>query len=63
MNTQSIRSQLVAKRTYNRPLDENGTVFETWKQTIDRVIDHQRWLWERAKGHNTNEDLVALTQT
>lgn len=61
MKKQSIRSQLVAKRTYNRPLDEAGTVFETWEQTIDRVINHQRWLWERAKGHNTNEDLVKLT--
>lgn len=61
MKKQSIRSQLVAKRTYNRPLDENGTAFETWEQTVNRVIEHQRWLWERAKGHNTNEDLVELT--
>lgn len=61
MKKQSIRSQLVAKRTYNRPLDEHGTVFETWEQTVNRVIEHQRWLWERAKGHNTNEDLVELT--
>lgn len=42
MKKQSIRSQLVAKRTYNRPLDESGTVFETWEQTVNRVIEHQR---------------------
>ncbi len=23
-------------------------MFETWEQTVDRVIGHQRWLWERA---------------
>lgn len=48
MNNPSLRSQLVARRTYNRPLDEKGSVFETWEQTIDRVISHQQWLWMRA---------------
>ena len=45
----SLRSQLITRRTYNRPLDEAGTVFETYEQTIDRVIGHQKWLWERAQ--------------
>lgn len=45
----SFRAQLVTRRTYNRPLNDAGTVFETWEQTIDRVIGHQQWLWERAK--------------
>lgn len=53
--TFSTRAQVVTRRTYNRPLDPAGTQFETWEQTIDRVIDHQRWLWVRAK------DGVALT--
>jgi ribonucleoside-triphosphate reductase len=44
----SLRSQLITRRTYNRPLDEKGTVFETWPMTVDRVIGHQYWLWERA---------------
>ncbi len=44
----SLRSQLITRRTYNRPLDEKGTVFETWEQTVDRVIGHQHWLWNRA---------------
>lgn len=43
----SIRAQVITRRTYNRPLDTGG--FETWENTIDRVISHQEWLWERAK--------------
>ena len=46
------RAQVVTRRTYNRPLDKEGKHFETWDQTINRVINHQRWLWERAKGTN-----------
>ena len=44
----SLRSQLITRRTYSRPLDEMGTVFETFEQTVDRVIGHQYWLWNRA---------------
>lgn len=46
--TQSLRSKLLTRRTYNRPLDEKGKVFETFEQTVDRVIGHQYWLWNRA---------------
>lgn len=46
------RAEIVYKRTYSRP-DDNGT-FETWDETIGRVIDHQKWLWERAKGRELN---------
>ena len=49
---QSFRSKVVTRRTYNRPLDEEGTVFETWEQTVDRVKGHQRWLWERQLGRD-----------
>jgi len=45
----SFRADTVVRRTYNRPLNEEGTVFETWTQTVDRVIMHQRWLWSRAQ--------------
>lgn len=48
---QSLRSQLLLRRTYNRPLDDAGTKFETFEQTVDRVINHQRWLWDRADNH------------
>lgn len=46
----STRAQIVTRRTYNRPLDDSGKVFETWNQTVARVIDHQEWLWGRAVG-------------
>jgi ribonucleoside-triphosphate reductase len=29
-------------------------MFENWEQTVDRVIGHQQWLWERAKGKKLN---------
>jgi len=45
----SARAEIITRRTYNRPKDEAGTVFETWEETIDRVIGHQEWLWKRAK--------------
>jgi ribonucleoside-triphosphate reductase (formate) len=45
----SIRAQIITRRTYNRPLNNKGTKFETWEETIERVIQHQVWLWERAK--------------
>jgi ribonucleoside-triphosphate reductase (formate) len=58
----SIRAEVVTRRTYNRPLEGGG--FETWEQTIDRVIKHQRWLWERALTHNTmpNVKLKSITE-
>jgi ribonucleoside-triphosphate reductase len=46
----SLRAQLITRRTYNRPTDDSGKNFETWEQTVGRVIQHQKWLWERAKG-------------
>ena len=61
MNAPSTRARVVTRRTYNRPLNEEGTEFETWEQTVDRVIDHQQWLWERAKGdHLTNTEHAEL---
>lgn len=44
--TPSARAQIITRRTYNRPLGGGG--FETWEQTVDRVIEHQAWLWDRA---------------
>ena len=45
----STRAQIITRRTYNRPIDAEGKVFETWEQTVGRVISHQRWLWARAE--------------
>jgi len=44
----SARAAIITRRTYNRPLSDGS--FETWEQTVDRVISHQNWLWCRAKG-------------
>lgn len=49
--TVSARAEIITRRTYCRPLNDEGTIFETWDDVIDRVIDHQRWLWERALTH------------
>lgn len=50
MHQPSVRAAVTTRRTYNRPLNKEGTLFETFEQTVDRVIGHQEWLWERAKG-------------
>lgn len=51
----SIRAQVITRRTYNRPKDDSGQVFETWEETVSRVLDHQQWLWERAVGRELND--------
>lgn len=57
----STRANVVTRRTYNRPKDD-GT-FETWDETVARVISHQEWLWERAKGEPlAAKDLAELEE-
>lgn len=51
----SVRAEIITRRTYSRPKNNEGTEFETWDETIDRVITHQLWLWERALGREINE--------
>ena len=46
-----VRGEIVYRRTYSRPLNLEGTEFESWDQTVLRVKGHQRWLWERARGY------------
>lgn len=48
MHKPSLRAQVITRRTYNRPLDGSPSTFESWEQTVDRVIAHQSWLWARA---------------
>jgi len=50
------RGEVVVRRTYSRPLNEEGTIMETWEDVIARVKGHQKWLWERAKGTELNSD-------
>lgn len=56
----STRAEIVTRRTYNRPKDKEGETFETWAETVERVISHQRWLWERAKAHPLSEVPIPL---
>jgi len=51
----SVRSKFTARKAYNRPLNEDEDRFETWEDTVSRVIVHQAWLWERAKGDELNQ--------
>lgn len=48
------RADVLMRRTYNRPLNDAGTIFETWHQTRTRVMSHQRWLWETELGGSLN---------
>lgn len=48
MSEMSARAQAVFMRTYARPLENGG--HETFEMVMERVIAHQQWLWERAKG-------------
>ena len=48
IDNSSLRAQLITRRTYNRPIDDTGKNFESWTQTVGRVIGHQQWLWERS---------------
>lgn len=50
----SARAEAIYRRTYSRP--KNDGTYETFGETIDRVIEHQRWLWERAKGSSLSPD-------
>lgn len=62
----SARAEAIFRRTYSRPLDHAPTTFETFEEVLDRVIMHQRWLWERAKGKRLstreNQELAELRQ-
>lgn len=55
MSFRDTRGEIVHRRTYSRPLDEEKGIFETLEQTTDRIIEHQRWLWERALGRPLND--------
>lgn len=41
-----VRGEVVYRRTYSRPTNPSGTTFESWEETVARVIRHQAWLWE-----------------
>jgi ribonucleoside-triphosphate reductase len=55
----STRAEVITRRTYNRPIDDTGKNFETWQETVARVVDHQAWLWERAVDRELNDQEYA----
>ena len=59
MSFKDARSEIIHRRTYSRPLDEEKGVFETLEQTTERIIEHQKWLWERAQGAPLNDDQLS----
>jgi len=59
--TFSTRAQVITRRTYNRPISDDGKQFETWQDTVARVVDHQEWLWQRAVARDlTDEEYAEL---
>lgn len=56
MSFKDTRAEIVHRRTYSRPKNDDGTSFETLAETTDRIIKHQEWLWERALGRNLNSE-------
>lgn len=55
MKEVSVRSEFLRKRTYCRPIEGTDRL-ETWDEVCDRVIGHQRYLWETAKGSMLNAE-------
>lgn len=55
MTKPTARAIATALRTYHRPVRDGDTQLESWDQVIERVIAHQRWLWERSLGRSLNE--------
>lgn len=55
MTKPTARAMATALRTYHRPIREGDPMLESWEQVVERVVGHQRWLWERSLGRPLNE--------
>lgn len=55
MTRPTPRAMATSLRTYHRPVREGDTLLESWDQVVERVVGHQRWLWERALNRSLNE--------
>lgn len=57
----SARSEATTRRTYNRPLDDEGLKFETWSDTIMRAhVSHHTRLWDEAGGEPDPNEIAEL---
>lgn len=54
----SDRAKVVYKRTYARTKPDG--MLEEWPETVDRVIQHQRWLWEQTGNRPSEIELEQL---
>lgn len=55
MTKPTSRAMATALRTYHRPIKEGASLLESWDQVVERVVGHQRWLWERSLSRPLNE--------
>lgn len=55
MTKPTARAVATTLRTYHRPIKEDDFRLESWSQVVDRVVQHQRWLWERALSRPLND--------
>lgn len=55
MTKPTARAMATALRIYHRPVKEGDSLLESWDQVVERVVSHQRWLWERALGRSLND--------
>ena len=58
MTKPTPRAIATSLRTYHRPLE--GGLLETWEDVVERVIKHQRWLWERSMRSLTGDSTLTL---
>lgn len=59
----SARAEALTRRTYNRPLDEDGHTLETWEATAHRAtVEHHQRLWENSGGKVDMAELLELEQ-
>lgn len=54
MTKSTSRAMAAALHSYHRPV-AGSNLLENWSQVVDRVVSHQRWLWERALNRSLNE--------
>ena len=59
MSIPTLHSSAVALSFFHWPLPAEDGAFETWSQVVARVIERQRWLWERALARTLNEKETA----
>lgn len=61
LSAPSARAEAVTRRTYNRPLDDDGTQLETWDETVHRAtVKHHYQLWSDAGGVVNTDELLEL---